>query len=400
MAVVTFTGKSRKIAQIATVVVGGSPNGTTFSIKIEHPSGSEGTLVTIASVVGGGGDTTDTIAASLQAAWAASNYWMALRAASSVSSSTITFTANYPGEPFLLTVAVSGGTGTLTKTVTTANRGPSDLADVGNYEGGTYPVNSDYLNITGESPILYGLDLSAVSLSGCTVANRDFGIIGTPGIYLKLTTSTFVFDSGGVAWIDLQASTCSPIIKRTAFASPFGLYLKGSAISNNTETTPMRIEGGRTALAWKDGETATCHYAQINGGGHLAYGLGVTWTRWKQSGGTGEIRATDGGTLIDVSNGGYLREESAGAITSLVSAGRGTLIDSNGSGTITTNTNLRGGVTDFTKCRSSRTVTNIDDSNAEDGGAMLDSSIISVTTYTPGKSYGGHGRGGGGGTGA
>src|SRR5690349_1249738 len=123
MAIKTWQGGASVVQQVATWTISSNTNGHSFTLAVEHPSGTTGQTVTICSETGNGILTTDQLATALALDWSSSSHKLATAVAASATGSTITFTANTAGIPFIVT---KGGTGTSTLTTTVANSGPQD----------------------------------------------------------------------------------------------------------------------------------------------------------------------------------------------------------------------------------------------------------------------------------
>jgi hypothetical protein len=151
MAKIRFTGQAVPVAQVDTVVVGGTINGETFQIKIGG--------VVIAQFV----DTANTIAgvvAGLVSAFNASTHTYASGLITATDASpNVVLTSDIPGLAFEITLNTPGGSATFTRSTTTANKGPNEANDVNNYSTGALPGAGDTLILKDCAiDLLFGLE--------------------------------------------------------------------------------------------------------------------------------------------------------------------------------------------------------------------------------------------------
>lgn len=235
------------------------------------------------------------------------------------------------------------------------------------------PVATDHVRIPpGYAAISSGLDQSAIVLGSFVVEEGVTAAIASASAPLRIAASRFEFFSTGIAYIDLGATTVSPIIKGTATpdTGKRGLYLTGTAL------TTLSVAGGYVGLACRGGELATVTAARVTeGGGDLVLGVGCTLTTLSVAGGKCDLRCA--ATTVNLA-GGTLTTSEAGTITTAnVTGGTANL---NSTGTITT-LNLTGGNVDMLGCQVARTITTLNH-NPRLGSADItyDPAVVTVTT--------------------
>ena len=373
MASRTWEGKAPSIQQIATIVVGGTISGETFTISAKHPSGAVSSAVVIASVT----DSTTvaaTNAAALAAAWNASNHVFATKVTASVNSATITLTSDVGGVPFVVTVNTPGGSATFVLTTTTANSGPNDYSVASNWREGAVPIANDEVVITGSSPILYGLDQSAIRIDSFEVTGYT-GQLGDFGTALHVDPVFMTYDSSGLGFLKIgNGSNTSIQIFATSQRQPFGLYLH-AALSDVCE-----IHGGSVSICPFESDTATITTVKVNAG-IVDIGDGLSYTSYRQTGGNGTLRGSGGVvTLIEFSAGelqvGELIADGIANVTTMNILG-GLAYIVNGATFVTMN--AYGGFVNFTKTTGTNTVTTL---NQRPGARVkYDTTYTTVTTH-------------------
>lgn len=174
MATLRWIGKSQSTAEVDTVTLATYDVTTTYSITINGKTYS--TL--------GTGGTVATTAAALQALVAASTEpeFTEWTWTNTVGSAVITATQNTAGVPGTITSAGTGGTGSATHAVVTANQSPNDADAAINYDSGALPVSTNNLIIdAGAISMWWNLGaLSAVTLASLTRRANHTGTIGLP----------------------------------------------------------------------------------------------------------------------------------------------------------------------------------------------------------------------------
>lgn len=307
MAIVYWSPNAANVAQVATLVVTAAGVGGTLSAIINTK------YVTYTCITG---DTTSTAAT----AWAAllnSNdappefqeiTW-------TVSSATITGTADTPGTPFTLTKSDAGGA-TSTLTATTANSSQSDVNDADNWlRSGvaSLPQNGDEVIVANTSiPLLWNLDaLAAVQFLSFARWQSFTGTIGlpenNPAGYIEYRPTYFQFSgSAGSLPITLgQGAGTGPAreryntgTKRTNLnviasgpaADAYAIRFLGTH-ANNT----IKVENTSVGVAMLPAEVSTIDIATVGTGGRLDVGANVTFSG---TGGGGTLTITGGTSTL------------------------------------------------------------------------------------------------------
>lgn len=266
-----------------------------------------------------GTDTTSTAAAA----------WQALLAAAStpaefgeitwtVSGAIVTATAKVPGTPFYasgwgLTKSQAGGS-TCTLTQTQANSSPSDAFNALNWirnGASALPQNGDDLVVKDSSvPILWNVDqLAAVLLNSYTRYQSFTGSIGLPTLntlgYIEYRPTYFQLGSNVAALpivLGIGTTGTGPTRERynvNAYRTSVNVVASGSATDNyavlflgSHAANTLRVVATSVGVALgAAGETAALQTAQVDGGGTLDFGSGVSFTG---TGGAGTLTVTAG----------------------------------------------------------------------------------------------------------
>lgn len=151
--------KAIAVAQVATVQVTGFDASTTYKL----------TVAGVDLVSEPGTTNADTTATNISNAWNNSTHPYATGITASVSTDTVTLTADVAEVPFTVTSSVSGGSGTIgSVTTTTSPTGPHTLDDATNWDGQTLPSSSDTI-IFRDSSINVSWGLDGLSTTGHTL---------------------------------------------------------------------------------------------------------------------------------------------------------------------------------------------------------------------------------------
>lgn len=372
---IIYTGASEAVSQVVTIVVGSNTDSQTFSISVANPRyTTTGGAISIASYTASSDSTAD-IAQELYSDWIASNHPWARAVTASVSNSTITFTANRGGVPFILT---TGGTGTLTKTTTTANSGPFDMAVPGNYSGGALPAANADLHIQGNVSLLYGLDyLNEQSIDLDQVHFIGFsGVCGTfDAPFIIDIEESLTVDATGPIHMTVYTEAGAPTIDvyNTAPQSPAGLYIEGTSGGLHNGLGATRFYAGRTQFRNSGGST---NLMSISPGAFVHIAPNVGFNVIHNNGGILLHEGT--GTMATFTQSNDSAETTTlgnGAITAAtINAGK---FIPNSTGTVAT-ANLNGGHTDATQSRQAREFTTVN----QDQAAIFDFDDDYVTVGT------------------
>jgi hypothetical protein len=366
MATNRWIGAGQTIAQVDTLTVASSTNAQTFIATINGKS---------YTYVAGGAETTTTIATALLALLKASKEGEFLEITWTSAAAVITGTAKTAGVPFTLT---SGGTGTLTHAVATANSSPNDVNNAANWSNAAVPANGDtvYADNTNVS-LLWNLgSLSGVTVTARFIAQSFTGQIGLPEInangtpyeeyrprYWKMGVTTDTIGSGpgsGSSFMKLDYSTiqtaCTVLNTGGGTAPNEALEILGTHVSNT-----FTVLGGSVSLAPLGGgaaKAATLTLSTAAGGNpQVRCGAGVTLTTIVNEG--GQLQISSAATTITVSNGGTLVRYGTGAVTTLnlIPLQGGAACQDFGTGTVST-LNSYGGAYDRSGTSAGLTVTN------------------------------------------
>ena len=301
MAIKIWQGDAVAVAQSGTVDIG---TGHASGVYVLTATDEAGNTVAVSDTSTSATNTV--IAASLADAWNASGSPVAQRVTASVSGVRITLTADTAGVPFTIASSGSGGDATIgSYTAVTANSGPNDYNTAENWADGSKPSADDddvYLTPENNEGILWGLNQSGTEIDSFHVEPGYSGTIGgSDGGYLQLhlgNTEVFSYTGTGTAYIDVGASTISPVIERTAIpgSGKHGLYFKGTAIAD------FFLRRGYVGFGVEEDDTTSkCNVFYVSymtsqkSDSHLVIGSGVTDTT---AGGTTEPDVQQSGGTV------------------------------------------------------------------------------------------------------
>lgn len=372
------------VAQVATATFGTYDVATTRKITI-------GGLVISAADSGG------TLTAALTALAALLNasthpYFSGITWTSSATQ--IIGTADTAGVPFVFAGSVTGGTGTCSNayTVTTASAGPNDWSTATNWSDNTVPVDGDTVIIKDSSQnICWGLDQSSINLASLRIDQSYTGKIGldkmvfatsatggtTVSTAIEYRTDYLTLDGATDCKIGENLSSAQPNgsqrikINFGSTASTVRVYGSASASSEvgrpairvlaNHASTNIYVHfcpGGFGLAADVPGETSTVGAVYVEDkttSTSVFIGDGTTLAWFEQQGGDNVLQAAATvGTVLCF--GGKLRMEGT-FVSTLHAVYGGTCTDNryNG-GVISTETDLYGGVLDYSQTALPRTV--------------------------------------------
>lgn len=408
MASVKWQGTADAVAQVDTfqiTAVSGTPSDTSYIITINTDT------------VAVDGDTdVDTTAAALQVALEASTNPYFSSIAWTVTTDTITATANAAGDPNTFTTSVVGGTGTISGlTSVAASSGPNDWDVARNWDTGVVPVSTDDVIIEdGVSPITHGLDQSAVTLTSLTIRKSYTGIIGlkekefatssdgktTTAVkeeyrdqYLQISVTTLVIgedftgvsqDGSTLIKIDLGSIVSDVTVHDTASttfeAKLPAIQLLGTNVSNTLQVRAARSSVG---IAVRGFEVSTFSDVDIGSdlsSGGVILGPGVTLTNWTQKSGINNIEAAATITKIDCL-GGTLTTEGDYTVTTINVGDSGEYFsnhEKSGGVAITTLNFISLGTVNALKSSLARTWTTVN--LFSEATLNTDDSIVTITT--------------------
>jgi hypothetical protein len=304
------------------------------------------------------------VTAGLTAAWNVSKISEHAEVTATDFGSYVALRANRPGVPFTLSATTTDGGGTNNQTLLVstpvASAGPHDWSTPANWSTGTLPASGDdvYLEHSA-TPILYGLDQSAVALNSLTIAQSFTGTVGLPRTraagyveyrpqYLTIRVTRVTIGAGEGAGsprikLDTLDGQTTLDLLNTGFASDStteAVHWKGMHAENTIHVTK-----GSLAIAPLAGESAQlaslCVGYRNNQAGDaiVRCGAGLQLSTLDQTGGLvtlasdiaiarlsgGELQISAGAIDTLHLDGGTLRYESTGAIGTAHIGERGTL---------------------------------------------------------------------------
>lgn len=430
MATRRFLGQADKVAQVSTGSidsVDATPSNNTFTVTIG------GVSVSVA------GDTdVNTTATNLRAALNASTHPYFAAATWSGTGGNIVGTADVAGVPFVPALTKSGaGTGTVTDfAATTASAGPNDWSTAANWSGAAVPVNGDTVIIENTStPILWGLDQSAVTLAELRILQSYTGMIGlnplhfltnVSGINETVTTlkaeyrETYLkvgatllnigqFVGGGSApagasrlKINVGSVQTAATVHNTATASADSGMQPCRIIGTHASNT-LTVYAGIVGVATADGSEVATIATIAQRGGTLTLAAGVTWSTVYKSGGHLVVRSAsttgaiynNGGTLdVDVASGTIGTIQTVGnavlnggfVLPALDVAGGVTYCNTTGTVGATSFVIENGATADFSQSNVARTVAGL--TFGSNGGVLVaDANVVTFTTGLPQHIY-------------
>jgi len=305
------------------------------------------------------------------------------RITASVSSSTVTLTADDKGVPFTVSVAEStAGSGTLDSlTNATVATGKHFFSNADNWTGDTVPVDDDVIVFdSGDVDCKYGLS-PAIQPAGVIITQGYEGTIGLPEVntddpalpYDEYRTKYLTFDDNSVNCAYTIGEGAGPgsgriRIDAGAGQSTFNVRNTGTRLETNTPallllgthaSNELNVQKGDVAAAFFDGEAATLatlrvgYLESIDGDSRVVCGDGVTLSSCTvtQSGGELTIEsATGSGTIQQLA--GTLTVL-AGAHASIIHAGT---VYYRSTGTLSALKTMGGGVFDLRRDNRGRTI--------------------------------------------
>lgn len=400
MATKYWLGVADAVAQVSTVQITAFDASTTYKLTVG------GVEISVT------GDTdADTTASNLSTAWNDSTHPYCTGVTATVSTDTVTLTADTAGVPFVVTSSVSGGTGTIgSVTQSTASAGPNDWSTADNWSDGSIPANTDTVIFKDNAVnVCWGLDQSSVTIDDLFIEKTYTGRIGLD--LAEFATSAdgettnsakpeyredYLLIDYDVLEIGKHVGGGSPtgsarikIDNQNSGASTTTIFDTASAASESALAAVRLLAASATADFYiRDGsvgigidepnETATVGDVYVEGTGAECYiGDGVTITSYTQVAGTGLLQAAATVTTVKLIN-GTLRIEGSFTITTLTQEG-GTLYDNHtAAGNAVTTANLNGGTTDATESSQARTWATV---NLGDNANLLaNSDFLTITT--------------------
>lgn len=399
-----FLGTADTAAQVSTVQITAFDASTTYKITI----GGE-----VVSVIGN--TNVNTTASDLNTALNASTHPYFAAITWTVSTDTVTGTADTAGIPFVAVSSVTGGTGTIgAVTETTAAAGPNVWSTAENWSDGSVPVSTDDVTISNSSVnISWGLDQNAVTLASLTIDQTYTGKIGLRSTefatsadsetrntakheyretYLKIGSDRI--DIGDQLGVNVASGSQRLKINNVKSGASDNVINRTSSTSAETGLPAVRFlanhasadffirsaNGGVGFAVDLPTETATIgdvHCSDDTTGSRIFISDGVTLTELNQRGGNNFLDAAATVATVTV-NGGLLFIDGDYTITALT-VNDGIVTDSHikTSGVAVTTANINGGTYDLARSREARTITTLN----HEGGTLLTDDPVTITTY-------------------
>jgi hypothetical protein len=331
-------------------------------------------------------------------------------------------TAATTGVPFVMSGAVTGGTGTVSgggvMTTTTANSGPNDWSVAANWSGGAVPVGSDDVIIRDSSvPICWGLAQSAVTLASLRIEKTYLGKIGLNRFqfatsadagttdttkneyrttYLQISATVLkIGESFGPGsptgssriLIDLGTNASTVTVFGTAQTpSETGKpAVRLLAVHASTDIFVRSAPGGVGLAMDAAGEVSTVRKISISdttSSSRVFTGPGTTITTWEQYGGNNVLQVVTDGTITTVTVAGGTLQMEGQFLASTVNVNGGTVNDNHANktaGVANTTVNIQGGTIDATQSTQTRTWTTVN-FNQLGGTLKADGSVLTIST--------------------
>lgn len=413
MATKYWLGTADGVAQIDTVQITAFDAATTYELTIND---------FVVSVIGN--TSANQTATDLKDEWNNSTNPYFKEVTATVSTDTITLTADTSGAPFTATSSVSGGTGTIgAVTNTTASAGPNDWSTANNWSDSTVPVSTDTVIIRDNAiNIAYGLAQSAVTLTELIIDKTYTGKIGLDyrvfATNAAASTTDLTEEEYRTIYLEISATDLK-IGQSFGSGSPTGSSRLMIDLGSNVSTVEIfdtantSSETGRQAVRLKNVNASTNIFVRSAPGGvglaaeipnevstvskisisdvtsatRVQLSSGVTITTFEQNGGDNVLQAAATITTVKV-NGGTLQTEGDYTITTLtINDGTVNANHTKDAGIAITTLNLNGGTIDSTESNIARTWTTV---NLEVGGTFIvDVDIMTITTLNdpPGSKY-------------
>lgn len=392
MAIVRWIGNALPVAQVETITIANTwaandtatvtINGKTITMTVGSTATTTEVATQLANVLN---SATAALGTGYSATERGPNIGEFAEFTAVASGSTVVCTARVKGKPFTMTTGeTTAGSGTCTRSTTTAATGPNHADNGKNYSGGSVPSNGDTLLFdSGSVDVLYGLDQSAVHPAAvhCLAAYR--GRIGLKLVnddnsalpyneyrdrYLKYggTGAMAVIIGAGEGQgssrinIDANDTTLTATILKTGNPEKGDQYaVRLITTSPATGSNSISVTKGFVGIAPLGTEAAVIatlnvSYAESRQNDAFVFcGSGVTLTNVVADG--GDVTLNSGTTSIDHKAGTLTLM--AGAHTALRDSGGTTLYRS--TGTLSA-AYLTGGSLDFRQDNRARTVSAID----------------------------------------
>lgn len=409
MATVVFIGSQANVAQVDTVQVTAYDAASTYILTI-----GAGNLTHVISVPG----TTDVdgTADALKTAWNASTHAYAKYITATVSTDTVTLTADTAGVPFTVASSKSGGTGTIGAVASSvAMVSASDVNDAANYAGGALPANSDtFIHARGAPALAWNLEAHTALTSLIFKHPRGAGNIGLERMGFAISADGQTADSTAREYrphylkmqiITLEIgeefgpSTISAATRikidntKTAATTNRIFSVAGTSLDSGVPTLKMLVNSASGNLVVSscaggigiaiDSISETSLIGDIvvddpSGASRFFTGDGVTMGKYEQFSGVAKLRSAV--TLANITvQGGTVETIGTYDVTVALVDGAGVFIGSSEGDIVTLNHD--GGTVDMIQQSVSRTITNY---NPKTGAVLkLNGTDVAITNWNP-----------------
>ena len=393
MSDIIFAGDAKAIDEVRPGTLTAYDASTTYTVTMGGKT---------ISTVGTGGTTTTT-ATALAALLNAATQPEFAEVTWSSSTNTVIGTCDTAGVPFVATLTVSGGTGTVSDfTTTTACEGPSVVCANNFINASTgaraLPVNSDTLYFQDSTvSLLYALEaLSAVTVTALHIKASYTGEIGLAYIHDATTdyqeyrprhfkigaTNCYIGEGGGdgSGRLQLNFSNVQTAVSITTSDTASDTNLNAIQIKGTHASNALTATGGTIDLAPDDDDTAVFTTVTIGGTANLRANRNSTLTTVTASG-NAQAEIWVAATTVHVYGNATVTRQGSGAWTT--ANVYGTLTDL-GSGTVTTMNIGSTGTVDNDSSTVSKTYT---DTTVAEGYTLNDNNhrVTFTNAINPGK---------------
>lgn len=365
MADLYFRGDALPVAEVKTLIVGGTPAaGQVYTVTIN------GKVITYTALLG---ETNNDIGAAIIGLLTNTGNTPPefQEARYTGSTALITATGVNAGQPYTITTAATG-TGTFVTTTTTAATGPNFWNLAANWSTGATPANGDSVYIRQSAvDILHGLDNSGVTLALLDIDASYTGKIGLNEFtesgyaeyreqFLKIGATTAFVGRGfgtGPGRFRWNAGTVQTTFGVYSTGSPDSAVVAAIDFVGTHASNAITVNRGTLAVGRKPGTASTVATLNIgsqdNGASDAAIycGYNVTLGVVKMTGGTLDV--WNGATTVTL-DGGTLNANK-GAFTTI--ANNDGIVNYDSAGTLSTYTGGTGSLLDCSRVVAARTIT-------------------------------------------
>ena len=409
MATKYWLGQATEAAQVATVQITAYDATTTYTLTVG------GVAISVA-----GTTDADGTAAALNTAWNASTHPYCTGITSTVSTDTVTLTADTAGVPFTVTSSVASGTGTIgSVTSSTANSGPCDWSVADNWSDGAVPGTGDTVIFRENTVnVAFGLDNNALAIVAIRVEQTYTGKIGLNRNALATTADAQTVDTTKPEYredflkIDVdtveigkhigvgRASGSGRIkIDNTSTDAATITVFNTANLASESTLAPVRIKAAssNTDIYIRSGsvglgideplEDCTVGDIFLNGkNSKLFMGAGASFVNFVQSDGQSLLQSDATATSIKLLGGNMTTESDFTATTLTVDGGIANINHTKSGGNAVTTLNANGGTIRGNKTSQPRTWATV---NMAIGATLvLDPNQVTITTFNdPGDEY-------------